>query len=56
MHHHQRYYGTLHIHETLTTTLGLLRNVNGISEVGEEGLALIRCSLGGGLSEFLRQV
>lgn len=61
-----RYYRTLHIffcvyiyictHETLTTTLGLFKNVNGISDVGEDGLALIKLSLGGGFNELLRHV
>lgn len=43
-------------HETLTTTLGLFKNVNGISDVGEDGLALIKLSLGGGFNELLRHV
>lgn len=44
------------IHETLTTTLGLFRNVKGMSEVGEDGRALTKFSFGGGFNEFLRHV
>lgn len=54
----------------LTTTLGLFKKVNGIKEVGEDGLDRINKSFGtavvgsvrvaaaggGGLSEFLRQL